>query len=276
MTKKDSPRQRVPTDLNLEIEQEIRAKRLKIANEPSAHPPKENVVVSTNKLASDDFESKCIPQSMLRHQRNPSSADLDSVESFDIMFAYARDVPQSVLEQGYKLIETTSRSDYEDSTLGWRPKHKKKEMRQSEMRYLTAWRTPDAAKHDDSRKDDHSEENRDFQGFLSFMVTHEAGCAVLYIYEIHLAASARGKGLGQHLMGLVEAVAHRLGPSIEKVMLTCFVANTHAVEFYRKSGFIIDDSSPEARQTRGKLIEPEYLIMSKSTKGNRLPHDLAF
>jgi ribosomal protein S18 acetylase RimI-like enzyme len=142
-------------------------------------------------------------------------------------------------------------------------------MRQSEMRYLTAWRTPDAAKHDQAHEDDNSQDTREFQGFLSFMVTHEAGFAVLYIYEIHLVASARGKGLGQHLIGLVEAIAQRLGPAIEKIMLTCFVANIRAVEFYRKSGFIVDDSSPEARQTRGKMIEPEILIMSKLMKAEK-------
>jgi ribosomal protein S18 acetylase RimI-like enzyme len=173
---------------------------------------------------------------------------------------------EMALEQCYKLIEETSRSDYENSTIGWRPRRKRKEMRQSEMRYLTAWRRADAAKHDQAQADDDSHEAQEFQGFLSFMVTHEAGSAVLYIYEIHLAADARGKGLGQHLIDLVEAIAQRLGPAIEKVMLTCFVTNIRAVAFYRKIGFVVDDTSPEARRTRGKIIEPEILIMSKLMK----------
>jgi ribosomal protein S18 acetylase RimI-like enzyme len=95
------------------------------------------------------------------------------------------------------------------------------------------------------------------------MITHEAGFAVLYIYEIHLAVEARGHGLGRRFMQIAEAIARNIGPGIEKVMLTCFLSNVAAQAFYQKLGYERDECSPETRETRGKLVQPDYVILSK-------------
>lgn len=56
-------------------------------------------------------------------------------------------------------------------------------------------------------------------------------------------------------------------PKIEKVMLTCFIANAGARAFYEKLGFEIDALSPVERKLRfGKVFVPDYVIMSKRVR----------
>lgn len=151
----------------------------------------------------------------------------------------------------FNLIESTSRRDYEASaSFGWHPKRKKREMKESEMRYLLV--RP-------------SSENTDsaVSGFLSFMLTHDSvpSVPVVYIYEIHLSETLRGCGLGAHLMHMAEDIGQRVG--VEKIMLTCFLTNVKALAFYRKRGYDTDECSPEDRLTRKKVIKTDYIIMSK-------------
>lgn len=68
-------------------------------------------------------------------------------------------------------------------------------------------------------------------------------------------------GLGFQLMSHLVAVATKI-PSIEKVMLSCFVNNFRARGFYKKMGFVKDPYSPGPRLLRGKTVEPDYEILS--------------
>ncbi|KAK6393394.1 hypothetical protein LTR65_002685 [Meristemomyces frigidus] len=154
----------------------------------------------------------------------------------------------------FNLIEETSRGDYEASSKGWHPRSKRREMRDPAMRYLLV-----------------GMDHRIFaavplEGFMSFMITHDStpSVPVLYIYEIHLAGPHRGKGLGKHLMCLAEEIARRVG--VEKVMLTCFVSNSEARQFYERLGYAVDECSPADRKTRKKTVKADYVIMSKRVK----------
>jgi ribosomal protein S18 acetylase RimI-like enzyme len=261
-----SPPQERSANPSSDDEREIVTKRRKIAADPSLRRSKQDIVTTTNKLSSDEFKSRFLPQSMLRYQSDSSSTETSTENTHVIDFSYALDLADLSLERCFKLVESTSRSDYHASSRGWRPGQKRTEMRQTELRYLTVKRRSNAENDSTGQKDEGCEGDMDFQGFLSFMVTHEDGFAVIYVYEIHLTESARGKGLGQHLFSIIEKVAEQLGPAIEKVMLTCFVANTSAVQFYHRLGFDVDGSSPRARKIRGKLISPDYVILSKLMK----------
>jgi N-alpha-acetyltransferase 40 len=65
------------------------------------------------------------------------------------------------------------------------------------------------------------------------------------------------------LMGLHEAVAANV-PSVEKVMLTCFVSNQKAFAFYSRLGFERDAVTPDAKILRSGEARPiDYVIMSK-------------
>lgn len=70
-------------------------------------------------------------------------------------------------------------------------------------------------------------------------------------------------GLGSHLMSLLEGIAQRITIA-EKVVLSCFVKNSKAVDFYKKRNYGIDEFSPEPRVLRtGAVIEPDYITMSR-------------
>ena len=66
-------------------------------------------------------------------------------------------------------------------------------------------------------------------------------------------------------MSLHTTVAERV-PTIAKVMLTCFVTNKRGLEFYARQGFARDEISPGPRRLRGKVVEPEYVILSKRVR----------
>lgn len=69
-------------------------------------------------------------------------------------------------------------------------------------------------------------------------------------------------GLGKLLLGYLFNAAANM-PPVDKVMLSCFVANTGARAFYDKMGFKTDDISPRPRKLRGgRTREPDYLILS--------------
>ncbi|KAI1375477.1 acyl-CoA N-acyltransferase [Hypoxylon crocopeplum] len=150
------------------------------------------------------------------------------------------------LDACFRLVEETSRADYESSARGWKPSKKLAEMRSPEMRYITV-----------------KDITGSVRGFTSLMPTYEEGEPVLYCYEIHLKPELQGTGLGKMLMGLLESVAAHT-PPIKKVMLTCFLNNQRALTFYHKSGFKKDEISPVPRKLRfGKEVVPDYAILSK-------------
>lgn len=70
-----------------------------------------------------------------------------------------------------------------------------------------------------------------------------------------------------HLMDVAENI-----PSVEKVMLTCFISNASGIKFYEKLGFVEDDYSPRERKLRGgKVVKPDYVILSRRTSKSAGP-----
>ncbi|KAI1077595.1 acyl-CoA N-acyltransferase [Whalleya microplaca] len=167
-------------------------------------------------------------------------------EKFSLSLTRAGNLTKDDLNSCFRLVEETSRADYEPSSIGWRPAKKFAEMKSPELRYIIV---KDAA--------------GSVRGFTSLMPTYEEGEPVVYCYEIHLKPELQGTGLGKILMGFHERVAVHT-PPIKKVMLTCFLSNQKALGFYKKSGFEKDALSPEPRKLRfGKEFVPDYVIMSK-------------
>lgn len=70
-------------------------------------------------------------------------------------------------------------------------------------------------------------------------------------------------GLGKFLMKLIDVIGSRIS-DVEKIMLTCFLSNQRALEFYRKLGFETDENSPPPRVLRnGTKVESDYIILSR-------------
>ncbi|KAK1811586.1 hypothetical protein LTR12_014025 [Friedmanniomyces endolithicus] len=222
----------------------------------------DDVVERTNALSIEAFRERYIPEDQLIHrpqtpgETHEQGMPLDramSATNIHMAFGSAQGLKPDELSQCFALVEQTSKQDYETSSWGWHPKRKLREMRDPEMRYLLVSHNGDSSSIGDC-----------VEGFLSFMITHDSHppVPVLYIYEIHLVESLRRVGLGAHLMQLAEEIARRGG--LRKVMLTCFLSNVKARRFYEKRGFTRDICSPDDRQTRERVVQIDYVIMSKA------------
>ncbi|KAF2810186.1 acyl-CoA N-acyltransferase [Mytilinidion resinicola] len=223
-----------------------------------------DLVRSTNALSTSDFQSRFLPQESRLLSFTPhAGVGLDKpANNLTISFKASSEMSDADLEGCFSLVEETSSEAYRKSVVRWRPKAKKEEMRDPDMRYLIV-RVADP-RHDASFS---AHSNLPVNGFLSFMITHDDDYeyAVLYIYEIHLSESLRGCRVGAHLMHIAETIAQGIG--LAEVMLTVFTSNVAAAKFYQKLGFSKDGTSPEPRVLRNGLEKPpDYLIMSKDVK----------
>ncbi|KAL2018722.1 hypothetical protein VTK56DRAFT_428 [Thermocarpiscus australiensis] len=172
--------------------------------------------------------------------------------NYTIGLAGSGNLTDDELTACFRLIEETSQKDYENSAGKWHPERKLKEMKSPELRYILV----------------KEQDTGTIHGFTSLMPTYEEGQPVIYCYEIHLKPELQGTGLGSLLMGFHSTVAANL-PPVTKVMLTCFLSNQRALDFYRKLGFEKDDISPAPRKLRfGKIFTPDYVIMSKKIRPN--------
>ena len=79
------------------------------------------------------------------------------------------------LEACFDLVDETSGEDYRNSSLGWHPAMKRREMRSPDLRYILV-------------KDGDGKIN----GFTSLMPTFENHEPVVYCYEIHLKPELQG------------------------------------------------------------------------------------
>ena len=206
---------------------------------PEAQP----LIERTNGLSLCAFEAKYLPHS------HPSlrCTHPETGTSYTISLFTAKALVSSDLSFCFELIAKTSSQDYASSSMGWHPRSKRKEMLLPDLRYLLLKPTGTAQT----------------EGFLSFMLTYEDGREVIYVYEVHLAATLRGGGIGRHLMGLVEEIGRKVG--VDKIMLTVFVVNERARQFYARLGYRKDEYSPQERKLRGGVVKaPDYVILSKN------------
>ncbi|KAF1358143.1 acyl-CoA N-acyltransferase, partial [Lizonia empirigonia] len=146
----------------------------------------------------------------------------------------------------FDLISKTSQQDYKASSRGWNPIVKMEEMQDKDMMYLLVRQAEGYLGVDKLEPED--EEMNKMR-------------SVLYIYEIHLDDRLRGQSLGGRMIRWAESQACLV--KITKMMLTVFTVNEGARRLYKREGFVTDESSPEDRVTRRKVIKADYIIMSK-------------
>lgn len=221
---------------------------------------KDKLVEDINALSIHDFRSRFVDADALEYHSDRA----DTASTFSMSLVTADWLAPGEYNAAFGLIEETSRADYESSTFGWHPRRKRKEMLEPEMKYLLVRRK--GAKSTIERRKDGGDLDTSILGFLSFMVDYDSSppVPVLYIYEVHLAESLRGLGLGNHLMHVADLLAQTMG--LAKVMLTCFLCNEKAHRFYTEHGFSKDVCSPEDRKTRNKVVAVDYAILSKDSQ----------
>ncbi|KAJ5757930.1 uncharacterized protein N7511_006624 [Penicillium nucicola] len=251
------------------------------------------LVERTNALSIENFIAKYMPSTTTSNQTTEEATSLadqttpaETPLSLDVYSAAS--IPPADLEACLDLIEETSSDAYRASADGWSRTKKHKEMKLPDMKYLIFRDSNDSNDSNDNKATEapnNSEtadlpqerdergpalgstgctlnQRREVLGFLSFMVTYEDGKEVVYCYEIHLSARARGRGVGSVLMERMEAIGRAVG--LEKAMLTVFKSNGVACRFYERLGYGLDEYSPRPRRLRnGTVKEVDYMILSK-------------
>ena len=219
-------------------------------------------VQPTTSTATPDEEpipvpSKFAPQS--GHQNRSTAYEAQSPSKYGLTLSSSTAMSGKDLDACFTLIESTSSAAYKASSTGWHPRRKKAEMKLLDMKYLLL------------RPFHHRSSSvgvrLSVEAFLSFMVTMEDGCFVVYIYEIHLSRKLQGQSVGTRMMEVVEGAGKRAG--CQKAMLTVWRSNKGARRFYERLGWGEDEFSPGPRKMRGgRVMECEYVIMSKELQNN--------
>ncbi|EDQ84706.1 uncharacterized protein MONBRDRAFT_29960 [Monosiga brevicollis MX1] len=134
-----------------------------------------------------------------------------------------------------QLLDKNMSALYRASTWGWSPTRKREEL---VLPGMCIARVMD------------STAPGQLAGFCTYLIDDEDGDQVLYCYELQVAATARGLGLGRRLLQHMMSVA-RATPGVRFLMLTTFQANPSR-GFFERCGLAIAPSSPD---------DADYLIM---------------
>jgi RimJ/RimL family protein N-acetyltransferase len=173
----------------------------------------------------------------------------------------AKDLSPTDAEACFQIVKHTSYHHYKKSSTGWNPESKNKEMSHPSMMYLLIR----AGSGNGDTSIFAPTLPTDIIAFASFMPDYDdpphQTRAIIYIYEVHVGENFRGKGLGKFMVFSIEAMADT--SKVSKTMLTVFKSNENAIKAYTKLGYVVDDSTPPDRKTRGRVIKADYMIMSK-------------
>ncbi|KAJ4486227.1 acyl-CoA N-acyltransferase [Lentinula aciculospora] len=174
-------------------------------------------------------------------------------DGYECTFSLADELSEDARAQIWQLIDGNMRELCVDSSLGWEPLTKQKEIFDPLARYITL---------------SHASKSNEIVGYSAFRFEHEEGEDILYCYELEISPLHQRKGLGKVLMKLLEAIGRRT--KMEKIMLTVLDNNTAANNFYRTVGFLLDECSPtyedsddEDADNEVNTARVDYQILSK-------------
>eukprot|EP00467_Chlorarachnion_reptans_P017002 CAMPEP_0114528494 /NCGR_PEP_ID=MMETSP0109-20121206/24248_1 /TAXON_ID=29199 /ORGANISM="Chlorarachnion reptans, Strain CCCM449" /LENGTH=182 /DNA_ID=CAMNT_0001710667 /DNA_START=202 /DNA_END=747 /DNA_ORIENTATION=+ len=148
--------------------------------------------------------------------------------------------------------------------IGWNEANKKKELEHEDCRYILAYRIDEAKKTGEGKENQEplkvvesegsQKESKLPVGYVMWrFLMDDNGMGemlpVLYLWEIHIEAEYRRKGLGKFLMTISELAAWKL--SMKKIILTAFTSNPASIKFFtKKLKFQYDETDP-------KICDPE-------------------
>nr|CAG4641399.1 EOG090X0MNC [Eulimnadia texana] len=150
---------------------------------------------------------------------------------------------KELIDWSFDLLKKNMQVLYEQSSWGWSDTKKKREMTEDSAWYLIAT-TPEGKP----------------VAFSHFRFDMDFDDAVLYCYELHLEEECRRKGLGKFMLQILELMAFKA--ELRKVILTVFLHNKDALNFFRSMGYEHDETNVDDPDC-------DYLILSKRNK--RLP-----
>jgi len=141
--------------------------------------------------------------------------------SFKVEVLHSHGLKKAQRDHIWSIYEDNMYDLSKNSSFGWDPAKKRKEIFHSLSRFILVYDEEDM-----------------LVAFVMFRFEHEYDEDILYCYEIQVAASARGKGLGKGLLGDLEKICKEY--NMEKVTLTVLKSNSKARSFYGSLGFVAD------------------------------------
>jgi len=154
---------------------------------------------------------------------------------------WARECSKDTQETVFGLTEANMKGMYEMSNWGWNESQKRKELLGTTSQYLIV-----------------TDKESTIRGFVHFRFDLDFGLPVIYCYEIQLVTDMQRKGIGAHLMAILQILADKF--RMRKVVLTVFKHNDTALSFYQKKlAFRMDSTNP-------KENEYDYVILCKKVE----------
>ncbi|KDR85062.1 hypothetical protein GALMADRAFT_233668 [Galerina marginata CBS 339.88] len=179
-----------------------------------------------------------------------STYELPSI-TLRVQVLHSNDLKQNQRDSIWAIFEANMYELYKNSSFGWDPVAKRKELFNSLSRFILLYQT----------------DTRTLEAFTMFRFEDEEDEDVIYCYDLQVTAFFQGMGLGKKMLSELG----KLGQTfyMEKIMLTVLKGNMKAALFYKATGFSMDPSSPDYLESddefEGDEIseEVDYEILSK-------------
>ena len=196
----------------------------------------------------DPLQESNIPTTLMEPFQPPPEGASPEQPSLSLEYSLGVDVSDSLLNDMVGLFETNMGDMYRNSSFGLDLTEKADDFRHRKARHLLVF----------SPTEDGSKE---LAAFVHFRFDYDddeyPSRVVLYVFEIQIEAAFRRRGMGRKLMKMMEYIAQAAG--LDTVMLTVFMSNDDAMQFYTKSlMYVIDESSPSKFGERA-----DYEILSR-------------
>ncbi|KAG9327593.1 hypothetical protein KVV02_003838 [Mortierella alpina] len=210
---------------------------------PKASVDSHSNLARANKLTSAQLNQLLGPDKSYTPDRHPDC--VLSTVAFHI-----DDLSPTLRSFTMDLVESNMKALYMSSKDGWCREDKEDEMQDITSRYLVTF---------------HGEKP---VGMVHFQFVEEEtmtdrDAEVAYCFEIQVVPEYQRRGIGAHLISLLEAIGR--ATQMEKVMLTVFKANKNAIKFYTDQlHYAYDEISPCVCLTRGRASRFDYEILSKT------------
>lgn len=185
-------------------------------------------------LTPEEVEAAGLPSSTTKAPRNVLIPDFAALAKFDrdglkceIEFTTPASMDDATKAWIFDLTKANMKELYISAHWGWADAEKRKELMDDDARYFIA------REHGSGKP----------VGLVHFRFMVECNAEVAYVYELQLEESARRKGLGRHLMTLVELAGRK--HDMKWAMLTVFKENSAGLRFYlERMKYRIDEVSP--------------------------------
>ncbi|KAF8168034.1 acyl-CoA N-acyltransferase [Crassisporium funariophilum] len=154
-------------------------------------------------------------------------------------------------EAVWVIFEANMRELYQNSSFGWDPETKRKELFHNLSRFVLVQQ---------------DESPNPLVAFSMFRFEQEDEDDVLYCYDIQVATTAQGAGIGKRLLNALAIIGKAF--RMEMILLTVFKANVNALKFYTGIGFRTDVTSPDYVDNGEEVDDDEvegadYKILSR-------------